>query len=114
MYIMKKNMAEQLIDDTLFQNLLQTAALKRSAEEAAILKKELNEQVKIIRQLDSISLSEEIEPVIHGNPYPTQIRCKLRDDISIPFEKAAEITAQTPVVEDGYIVSPDVPHRRIA
>ena len=38
-------MSEQLIDDTLFQNLLQTAALKLSAEEAAILKKELNEQV---------------------------------------------------------------------
>lgn len=107
-------MSEQLIDDTLFQNLLQTAALKLSAEEAAILKKELNEQVKIIRQLDSIPLPEEIEPVIHGNPYPPEIRCELREDIYIPFENASEITAQTPLIQDGYIVSPDVPHRRIS
>ena len=107
-------MSEQLIDDTLFQNLLQTAALKLSAEEAAILKKELNEQVKIIRQLDSIPLPEEIEPVIHGNPYPPEIRCELREDIYIPFENASEIIAQTPLIQDGYIVSLDVPHRRIS
>lgn len=107
-------MTEQFIDDTLFQNLMQTAALKLSAEEAALLKKELNNRMKIIRQLDSVPLPEEIEPVIHGNPYPPQIRCELREDICAPFDNASEITTQAPAVLDGYIVSPDVPHRRIA
>ena len=114
MYSMEKDIKEQLIDDTLFQNLLQTAALKLSAEEAVLLRGELNNQVKIIQHLDSIPLPEEIKPVIHGNPYPPEIRCELREDIYIPFEKASEITAQAPLIQNGYIVSPDVPHRRIA
>lgn len=114
MYIMRKKIAEQIIDDNLFQNLLQTAALNLSTEEAALLRAELNEQVKIIRQLDSIPLPEEIDPVIHGNSNPPEFRCRLREDICVPYDNSSEITAQVPQVQDGYIVSPDVPHRRIA
>ena len=101
MYSMEKDDKEQLAALPIFNRLVQTAALKLSADEAAQLLADLNDQLKIIRQLEAIPLPQGIDAVIHGNPYPQEIRCELREDEWIPFENTAEITAQAPLLQDN-------------
>lgn len=103
-----------LIDRALFEELAQTGALQMTADESESLRAELNRQLSVIRQLEAVPLSELHHPVIHGNPYPPDIRCELREDIPHPFEVPEEILAQAPVSKDGYFISPDVPHIKLA
>ena len=104
----------EMIDRALFEELTQTGALKISPEEGELLRAELNEQLSVIRQLESIPLSDVHHPVVHGNPYPPEIRCGLREDVRHPFAAPEEILLQAPVSKDGYFVSPDVPHIKLA
>ena len=106
-------MTESVITKETFTALAQTAAIELSEKEAEQLRAEINRQMSIIRQLETIPLDEELSPVIHGNPYPEEIRCKLRSDDIIPFQQPSEILEQAPRSKDGYFVSPDVPHQRI-
>ncbi len=114
MYSMETDDKDQLAALPVFNRLVQTAALNLKPDEAAQLLVDLNDQLKIIRQLEAIPLPQGLEAVIHGNPYPQEIRCELREDEWIPFENTAEIIAQAPLLRDDHIVSPDVPHQRIA
>ena len=113
MYSMEKDDKEQLAALPIFNRLVKTAALKLSVDEASQLLADLNDQLKIIRQLEAIPLEEHIRPVIHGNPYPEAVRCGLREDIPRPFGNSDGIIAQAPSARDRYFVSPDVPHQRI-
>ena len=106
-------MTESVITKADFAALTRTAAINLSDEEAEQLRMEMNRQMGIIRQLESIPLEEGLAPVIHGNPYPEEIRCELRVDEIHPFDNAARILTQAPRSKDGYFVSPDVPHQRI-
>lgn len=95
------------VSRTLFQELAKTGALNIPPEEGEMLRAGLNEQLEVIRQLESIPLDETLPPVIHGNPYPLEVRCELREDEWKPFAAPAEVIAQVPLSRDGYIVSPD-------
>ena len=106
-------MNEQMISKEIFETLTKTAAIALSNDEAERLREEMNRQMDVIRQLEAIPVDETIEPVIHGNPYPAEIRCDPRADVPMPFDDAAEILIQAPLSKDGYFVSPDVPHQRI-
>ena len=106
-------MTDEAIGKSMFAELVQTAAIDLQGHEAEILRKELNSQMEIIRQLETIPLDENIAPVIHGNPYPAEIRCGLRADEWIPFDDPQSIISRAPFSQDGFIVSPDVPHQRI-
>lgn len=106
-------MTDDVIGNDMFFELVQTAAIDLQPDEAEALRNELNRQMVIIRQLESIPLDENIFPVIHGNPYPSEIRCGLRADEWIPFDQPESIVFQAPLSRDGYIISPDVPHQRI-
>ena len=97
----------EAVSRTLFQELAKTGALDLPPEEAELLRAGLNEQLEVVRQLESIPLDEMLLPVIHGNPYPPEVRCELREDEWRPFEHPSEIIAQVPLSRDGYIVSPD-------
>ena len=108
----EKSMKE-MIDQELFDELAQTGEIGMTPGEAEEIRRKLNRQMDVIRQLESIPLDEMLSPVIHGNPYPPDVRCGLRADVPAPFENAAEIIAQAPRRQDGYIVSPDVEHQRI-
>ncbi len=101
------------VSRTLFQELAKTGALNISPEESETLRAELNEQLEVIRQLESIPLDETLPPVIHGNPYPPEIRCELREDEWEPFAYPSEIIAQAPLSREGFIVSPDVAHIKL-
>lgn len=110
---MEKNSPDTMITQDLFEELLQTGALDLSSDEAGSLFRDLNGLMRIIRQLDTIPDSEDFAPVIHGNPYPPEIRCGLREDVPASFESPADIIGQAPAHRDDFIISPDVPHQRI-
>ena len=110
---MKKQMPEDFIEKSLFAEIMQTAAIDLFPDESEILCEELNCQMEIIRQLEAIPLDENISPVVHGNPYPFDIRCGLRQDEWVPFADPNSIISQAPFSKDDFIVSPDVPHQRI-
>ena len=101
------------VSRTLFQELAKWGALNIPPEEGETLRAELNEQLKMIEQLDAIPLDGELPPVVHGNPYPPEVRCELREDEWIPFSASGEILAQAPLSRDRYIVSPDVVHIKL-
>ena len=102
-----------MIDIALFDELAKTGELKLTPEERSSLRMELNEVFSVIRQLEAIPLDETIRPVIHGNPYPAEIRCPLREDERMPFENFPEIIMQAPLTRDGCIISPDIVHEKL-
>ena len=102
---------DDVISKELFDELDKTAMIGLSPEERESLRAEMNRQMAVIRLLETIPLDENIRPVIHGNPYPEDIRAGLREDVPVPFEDAAAIIAGAPRSREGYIVSPDVPHQ---
>lgn len=104
---------DEIIDAKTFAELAAVGALDLTAGESELLRREMNRQMSVISQLDVVPLNDDLQPVVHGNPYPSEIRCGLREDIPQPFENSAGIIAQAPVTRDGFIVSPDVPHQRI-
>jgi len=100
----------EAIGKELFDHLVQLAALDMSPEEAAYLRRELNNQLKIINELAAIPLDENLSITSHGVPYPPQIRPPLRNDTWIPYKDSNLIIDQAPESDDGYIVVPDIPH----
>ena len=95
------------VNRALFEELAKTGTLNIPPEEGEMLRVGLNEQLEVIGQLEAIPLDRDLPPVIHGNPYPPEVRCELREDEWMPFEHPSEIVAQVPLSRDGYIVSPD-------
>ena len=104
---------EEVISKEAFASLAETAEIGLSPEEAENLRFEMNRQMAVIRLLKTIPLEEELSPVIHGNPYPEAVRAGLREDIPVPFTDSFAIVCNAPRSKDRYIVSPDVPHRKL-
>ena len=104
---------DETIDKQIFEELLMTGRISVGPEEEERLRRELNRQMSVIRQLESIPLDEAVRPVIHGNPFPEAIRCGLREDEWKLFDNASGIVEQAPLSGNGYFVSPDVEHQKI-
>ncbi len=104
-----KDEAGQAITVDIFKHLVNLAALELPAEEGEYLRKELNEQLRAIRELEAIEVSEEISITSHGVPYSAAIAPSLREDIIEVCPEADDILAQAPEVEERYIVVPDIP-----
>jgi aspartyl-tRNA(Asn)/glutamyl-tRNA(Gln) amidotransferase subunit C len=98
------------ITKELFDHLVQLAALDMSPEEATYLRRELNNQLKVINELAAIPLDDDLPIAAHGVPYPEHITPPLRSDTWIPCEDPQLIIDQAPQTDDGYIVVPDIPH----
>jgi aspartyl-tRNA(Asn)/glutamyl-tRNA(Gln) amidotransferase subunit C len=98
------------ITKELFDHLVQLAALDMSPEEASYLRRELNNQLKVINELAAIPLDDDLPIASHGVPYPEQTRPPLRSDTWIPYTDPQSIIEQAPQSDDGYIVVPDIPH----
>lgn len=105
-------MSEQ-ITAQLFDHLVRLAALDLSPEEAEYLRRELNNQLKAIHELEAIPLSPETEITSHGVPYTPETRPAVRTDEWIPYSDPDEILAQAPETEHRYIVVPDIPHEEL-
>lgn len=98
------------ITPELFQHLANLGAFEVDSQEAELLRKELNNQLKSVRQLAAIPLEDDSLVETHGVSYTEERRPPLRSDEWEPCDNPEEILAQAQQVEDGYIIVPDIPH----
>lgn len=98
------------ITPELFNHLIQLAALELLPEEAEYLRRELNNQLKAIHELEVIPVDSSILVTSHGVPYTPEIIPPIRADDWVPYSNPEDILAQAPETEEGYIVVPDIPH----
>lgn len=101
------------ITPELFNHLVSLAALDLTSEESDYLRRELNNQLKAIHELEAIPLDPDTPITSHGVPYTSEITPAIRSDEWTPFNHPEEIISQAPEVEDGYIVVPDIPHTEL-
>jgi len=101
------------INQALFEHLVELAAFAFDPEEAAYLRRELNNQLKAIQQLAAVPLGEDVPLASHGVTYTSQTSPTLREDVWEPCDNPEEILEQAPRVEDGYIIVPDIPHTKL-
>ncbi len=97
----------------LFNHLVELAALELDEGEAEKLRRQLNNQLNAIHELERIDVSG-VPIASHGVPYPPAISQPLRADQIIPHDSPEEFLAQAPQVDDRYIVVPDIPHTELA
>lgn len=101
------------ITPELFEHLVELAAFAFDPEEAAYLRRELNNQLKAVQQLKAVPLEADVPLASHGITYTARTSPSLRKDVWEPCDNPDEILAQAPQVEDRYIVVPDIPHTKL-
>jgi aspartyl-tRNA(Asn)/glutamyl-tRNA(Gln) amidotransferase subunit C len=106
-------MTQELITPELFTHLVRLAALALDGEEAQYLRRELNNQLGAIRELEAVSLDKNLPVTSYGVPYTEESTPALREDRWQPYENVAGIMRQAPQLEDGCIVVPDIPHESL-
>ena len=98
------------ISPELFEHLVALAAFAFDPREAEYLRRELNNQLNAIHQLEAVPLDADTPLASHGVPYTAQSSPPLREDVWEPCDNPQDILAQAPQVADGYIIVPDIPH----
>ncbi len=101
-------MSDEISPD-LFAKLVDLGAFTFDPDEAEYLRKELNNQLKAIRQLESVHLDDDVPLAAHGVTYTAASSPPLRADEWQPCENPDEILAQAPQVEARYLIVPDIP-----
>jgi aspartyl/glutamyl-tRNA(Asn/Gln) amidotransferase C subunit len=101
------------ITPEIFAHLVDLAALELSDEEAEYLRRQLNNQLKAIHELEAIPLDENLPVTSHGVPYTSAISQLPRENIWKPSANPDEILQQAPQFEEGYIVVPDIPTTKL-
>jgi len=100
----------EIIDRETFAHLVKLAALEMDEEKSEYVRRELNNQLKAISELEAIPIAEDIKPTIHGVVFSPEISQSLREDVLQPFEDRERLISQFPQSRDGYIIVPDIPH----
>ena len=106
-------MTQEPINPELFRHLVRLAALALDGDEGEYLRRELNNQLGAIRELEAISLDEHVGVTAYGVPYTEESTPALREDEWQPYDNVAGIMRQAPRLENGYIVVPDIPHESL-
>jgi aspartyl-tRNA(Asn)/glutamyl-tRNA(Gln) amidotransferase subunit C len=101
------------ITPELFNHLVELAALELDAQESEYLRKQLNNQLKAIHELESIPLDLQTPIASHGVPYAAATSPAFREDVIHSYQDPARLLQTAPETEDGYIVVPDIPHQKI-
>ena len=101
------------ITPELFEHLVELAALELDADEAQYLRRQLNNQLKVIHELETIPLDPSTPVASHGVSYTPAISAPIRADEVVPYPDPARLLAGAPETEDGYIVVPDIPHQNL-
>jgi aspartyl/glutamyl-tRNA(Asn/Gln) amidotransferase C subunit len=101
------------ISPEVFNHLVHLAALELDPAEAEYLRQQLNNQLKAIDQLESISLDEDVPVTTHGVPYTPEITPPIRQDEWIACTNPEEILDQAPRTEDRYVVVPEILHTEL-
>jgi len=105
-------MSEEITID-IFNHLVTLAALELDEKQATYLRRELNQQLKAIHELEAIPLEDDINVTTHGVSYNLANSPALRKDIWQPHPNPDEILTQAPQVDEHYIVVPDIPHEKL-
>lgn len=100
----------ETINQDIFDHLVELAALELAPEEGDYLRRELNSQLRAIRELEAIEVDPGTPITSHGVPYTLEISPPLRSDKPEACAEADEILAQAPEADGRYIVVPDIPH----
>ena len=101
------------ISEEVFEHLVRLAALELEFDEAEYLRRQLNNQLTAIHELEAIPLDPTTTVTSHGVPYTPEITPPPREDEWVPFPEPDEILEQAPEVEDRYVVVPDIPHTEL-
>jgi aspartyl-tRNA(Asn)/glutamyl-tRNA(Gln) amidotransferase subunit C len=102
-------MTETISPET-FAHLVNLAALQLTEEEAEYIRQQLNNQLKAVHELEAIPLEDDVPVTSHGVPYTVEISPPPREDTWHPYPNPEEILGQTPEIDDGYIIVPEIPH----
>ena len=105
-------MTEEITPE-LFDHLVELAALELSPEEGEYLRKQLNNQLMAIHELQAIPLDPATPIASHGVPYTTDTSPAIREDKLVSHADPARLLAGAPETADGYIVVPDIPHQNL-
>ena len=105
-------MSEEITPE-IFNHLVTLAALELDEKQAAYLRRELNQQLKAIHELEAIPLEDELKITMHGITYNQSTSPALREDTWLPHPNPDEILSQAPQVDDHYIIVPDIPHEKL-
>ena len=98
------------ITPEIFAHLVHLAALELSPDEGEYIRRQLNNQLKAIQELEAIPLEAGLMITSHGVPYDTENSPAPRADEWIPYPDVDDLLAQVPQVEEGYIIVPEIPH----
>jgi aspartyl-tRNA(Asn)/glutamyl-tRNA(Gln) amidotransferase subunit C len=98
------------ITPEIFAHLVRLAALELSPEEGEYVRRQLNNQLKAIRELEAIPLDPNAAITSHGVPYTVATSPAPRADEWLPYPNVADLLAQAPLLDERYIVVPDIPH----
>ena len=93
-----------------FDHLVELAALELTPEEAEYIRQQLNAQLKAVHALRAIPLDSAANLTLHGVPFTAAISPQPRADEWLPFADRADLLAQVPDLEGGYIIVPEIPH----
>jgi aspartyl/glutamyl-tRNA(Asn/Gln) amidotransferase C subunit len=104
----------ELITPSIFSHLEELAALELKEDEREYLRRELNSQLKAIRELEAITVDPATRITSHGVRYTAEISAAPRGDDAVVCGEADEILAQAPEADGRYIVVPDIPHTDLA
>lgn len=102
------------ITPDVFNHLVELAQFELSDEDASYLRRELNGQMRAIRQLEAIEVDDDVPITSHGVPYAAEIRPEIRRDVARKSELADDILAGGPETEDRFFVVPDIPHEDLS
>ena len=105
-------MADEITPE-LFTHLAELAALELSQVESEYLRRELNNQLKSIHELELIPLDISTPIASHGVPYTPESSPSIRDDILVKYLNADKLMLGVPETADNYIVVPDIPHETL-
>jgi len=101
------------ISQEVFKHLVELAALELDVDEAEYLRRELNNQLKAIHELEAISIDDQIQITTHGIAYTHELSAPARDDVWNPYSFSDDIIKQAPVLDDDYIVVPEIPEQEL-
>ena len=105
-------MADFITPDV-FLHLVRLAALELTSEEADYLYRQLNDQLSVIQEMESIPLEENLPTTSHGIPFTPGNRPAIRPDLWAPYPNPDKILEQAPEIEERFIVVPEIPHQEL-
>lgn len=99
------------ITPEIFNHLVELAALELTPAEADYLRKQLNNQLTAIDDLNQVPLDPQTPVASRGVSYTPAISALLRADECHPHPDPAKLLKGAPETDQGYLVVPEIPHQ---